>query len=157
MVLKRLLVDISGCIKKIMKTKVEVYRVSNKNHKIVSMPKPNISVVGSEENQSMSQEELDAFLNETPTRGEVMNFVDGYMNEQVIPFLINLNNDRINKLNGMISICQAILIDSGIITQEGLTQLQEKWEAEYEKKKEEHAAKATRAIQRAGEPTDVVK
>lgn len=136
---------------------MEVYQVSNKNHKIVNMPKPNISVVGSEENQSMSQEELDAFLNETPTRGEVMNFVDGYMNEQVIPFLINLNNDRINKLNGMISICQAILIDSGIITQEGLTQLQEKWEAEYEKKKEEHAAKATRAIQRAGEPTDVVK
>lgn len=131
--------------------------MSNKNHKIVNMPKPSISVVGSEENQPMSQEELDAFLNETPTRGEVMNFVDGYMNEQVIPFLINLNNDRINKLNGMISICQAILIDSGIITQEGLTQLQEKWEAEYEKKKEEHAAKATRAIQRAGEPTDVVK
>lgn len=139
-----------------MKTKVEVRQVSNKNHKVIKAPQPNVSAVGSEDRE-MTPEELNVFMNEKPTRGEVMSFVDGYMNEQVIPFLINLNNDRINKLNGMISICQAILIDSGIITQEGLTQLQEKWEAEYEKKKEEHAAKATRAIQRAGEPTDVVK
>ena len=131
--------------------------MSNKNHKVIKAPQPNVSAVGSEDRE-MTPEELDAFMKENPTRGEVMSFVDGYMNEQVIPFLINVNNDRFNKLNGMLSICQAILIDSGIITQEGLTQLQENWEKEYEKKKEEHAARFQKAVSRVkkAEP-EVVK
>lgn len=131
--------------------------MSNKNHKVIKAPQPNVSAVGSEDRE-MTPEELDAFMKENPTRGEVMSFVDGYMNEQVIPFLINVNNDRFNKLNGMLSICQAILIDSGIITQEGLTQLQENWEKEYEKKKEEHAARVQKAVSRVkkAEP-EVVK
>lgn len=136
---------------------MEVRQVSNKNHKVIKAPQPNVSAVGSEDRE-MTPEELDAFMKENPTRGEVMSFVDGYMNEQVIPFLINVNNDRFNKLNGMLSICQAILIDSGIITQEGLTQLQENWEKEYEKKKEEHAARVQKAVSRVkkAEP-EVVK
>ena len=131
--------------------------MSNKNHKVIKAPQPNVSAVGSEDRE-MTPEELDAFMKENPTRGEVMSFVDGYMNEQVIPFLINVNNDRFNKLNGMLSICQAILIDSGTITQEGLTQLQENWEKEYEKKKEEHAARVQKAVSRVkkAEP-EVVK
>lgn len=101
--------------------------MGNKNHKILESKESNVKV----EETSMNKEKAE-YLNGNPTREEVMHFVDGYVNNQVLPYMINTYSDKINRLKGMLSMSHAIMINSGLITEEELTELINRWEKDYE-------------------------
>lgn len=107
--------------------------------------------------ENMTEGEYDEYLKGNPTRQEVMNFVNGYMNEQILPYLLNVYADRFNRIAGMISVCQSTMIEAGIITADGFKELMDNWNKEYDRKKEEAQRKAKEAQERHNPPNNAVK
>lgn len=75
----------------------------------------------------MTPEEREEFLNGTPTRAEVANFVGGYLSNEVIPQLIGYINQQDNRNLALISVCQAVLVSQGVISKENMNKLISDW------------------------------
>lgn len=68
----------------------------------------------------MTAEEKEAFLNETITRREAMNFIDNYLSNYILPQLMQQISSQYNSAYAMIQVMQSLLIHSGICTYEEL-------------------------------------
>lgn len=68
----------------------------------------------------MTPEEQEAFLNETVTRREAINFIQGYIGERIFPVLSQQLNAQYNSAYAMIHVLETILVASGICTLEEL-------------------------------------
>lgn len=68
----------------------------------------------------MTPEEQERFMNEPITRREAMNFVDGYMQEHVVPMLQQQISAQYNSAYAMIHVMESLLITSGLCTMEEL-------------------------------------
>ena len=79
------------------------------------------------DDSDMSPEEREEFLNGTPTRAEVANFVGGYLSNDVLPQLIGYINQQDNRNLALISVCQAVLVSQGIISKENMDTLISDW------------------------------
>lgn len=88
-------------------------------------PRANVSFQPPSE---MTPEERMKFLNEHPTRQEVANFVSAYLSTEFLPGLLTHINQQDNRNLALISICQSVLISQGIITQDEMEALMQKWE-----------------------------
>ena len=70
----------------------------------------------------MTEEEKESFLDETITRREAMNFIDGYMQEHILPELQQQISSQYNSAYAMIHVLESLLIHSGICTLEEIQQ-----------------------------------
>ena len=87
----------------------------------------NIEVNASFDDSDMSPEEREEFLNGTPTRAEVANFVGGYLANDILPQLIGYINKQDNRNLALISVCQAVLVSQGVISKENMDRLISDW------------------------------
>jgi len=94
------------------------------------------------DDHELSPAEKKVFFEEKVSRGEVASFVEGYMTHDVLPGIMSYVNSQCNHNLGLISVCQAIMVDSGMITQEKMSELFQNWEKsqieQSEKKKSDH-------------------
>lgn len=116
--------------------------MSNNNKKVVSMPKNTGAVKmelphGQKMPNEMSEQERQAFMNEPVTRAEVSNFVDGYINGQVIPQIMNAVGKELFHLRSMNTVLQTFIINAGICTEDELVKAYEDFIKEQTKKMEE--------------------
>ena len=94
---------------------------------------PKITLVDSGDNSAsfdntdMTPEEREEFLNGTPTRAEVANFVGGYVANDILPQLIGYINQQDNRNLALISVCQAVLVSQGVISKENMDKLIADW------------------------------
>lgn len=79
------------------------------------------------DSSDMTSEEREEFLNGTPTRAEVANFVGGYLANDILPQLIGYINQQDNRNLALISVCQAVLVSQGIISKENMDKLISDW------------------------------
>lgn len=86
-----------------------------------------IDTSASFDNNDMTPEEREEFLNGTPTRAEVANFVGGYLSNDILPQLIGYINQQDNRNLALISVCQAILVSQGVISKENMDTLISDW------------------------------
>lgn len=100
----------------------------SKNNKHIE-PEENIDVdtSASFDNTDMTPEEREEFLNGTPTRAEVANFVGGYLANDILPQLIGYINQQDNRNLALISVCQAVLVSQGVISKENMDKLISDW------------------------------
>lgn len=68
----------------------------------------------------MTPEEQEAFLNEPITRKEAMNFIDGYMQNHVLPQLEQQISAQYNSAYAMVHVLESLIIHSGLCTLEEL-------------------------------------
>ena len=87
----------------------------------------NIDAPASFDNTDMTPEEREEFLNGTPTRAEVANFVGGYLTNDILPQLIEYINQQDNRNLALISVCQAVLVSQGVISKEDMDKLITDW------------------------------
>lgn len=73
-----------------------------------------------EKTDDSSSEEDEKFLNETPTRKEVVNFITGVMEDKYMPTILGLISqlERSQKLNAIL--IETILLNKNVCTQEDL-------------------------------------
>lgn len=126
--------------------------MSNANKKIIGMPQ-NTGAVKMElpPNQKMpdemTPEEQEKFFNEYVTRRECTNFVDGYINNQVIPQIMNAVGKELFCLRSMLTVQQSYLINAGICTEDELVKAYEdymKEQSEIVRKQHEEIARQQR-------------
>lgn len=87
----------------------------------------NIDASASFDNTDMTPEEREEFLNGTPTRAEVANFVGGYLANDILPQLTGYINQQDNRNLALISICQAVLVSQGVVSKETMDKLIKDW------------------------------
>lgn len=81
---------------------------------------------------TMTEEEKQEFLQGTPTRGEVANFVEHFFTDQVSPQLLDYINLKTNLVSSQSAIALSILIKAGLISQEDVNILIDKHKKEVE-------------------------
>lgn len=101
--------------------------MSNTDGKELHSNDTNIEVNTSFDDSNMSPEEREEFLNGTPTRAEVANFVGGYLANDILPQLIGYINQQDNRNLALISVCQAVLVSQGVISKENMDRLISDW------------------------------
>ena len=101
--------------------------MSDNKDKDVRNTEENIDTSASFDNTDMTPEEREEFLNGTPTRAEVANFVGGYLANDILPQLIGYINQQDNRNLALISVCQAVLVSQGVISKENMDKLISDW------------------------------
>lgn len=114
--------------------------MSNQNKKIASMS----SSVPLEQQSKAAQEK---WLNGTPTRGEVTQFVDGYINNEVLPIIMNAVGRDLFQLKCRNEVLLKYLVDNGICTPEEF----EKSYGEYLKQQTEEVKKRQEQLRKEHE------
>jgi hypothetical protein len=89
------------------------------------MSKENIGLEASKPVEEMSPQEQEKWLAENPTRGEVTQFVNGFVNNEVIPVILNSVGKELFQLRCRCDILLKYAIESGACTAE-------KFEKDYE-------------------------
>lgn len=84
------------------------------------------SVSTSKKVEDMNDKEQEKWLNDRPTREEVVQFVSGYINNEVIPVVLNSVGTQMFQLRCRTDVLLKMLIDAGICTEK-------KYEVEYKK------------------------
>lgn len=86
------------------------------------MSKENITKVEVDDKMpgEMTPEEKEAFMNEPITRREAMSFIDGYMQEHILPQLKQQMSAQYNSAYAMIQVLESLVIHAGICTLEEL-------------------------------------
>jgi hypothetical protein len=87
----------------------------------------------------MSPEEIEQFMNETITRREAMNFMNGYIGEHILPQLEQQLSAQYNSAYAMIQVLESIIISAGICT---LDDIKRCYESYIQKQKEKFEAEA---------------
>ena len=88
--------------------------------------KAKASVSTSKKVEDMDDKEQQKWLADHPTREEVVQFVSGYINNEVIPVVLNSVGTQMFQLRCRTDVLLKMMIDSGICTEK-------KYEAEYKK------------------------
>lgn len=87
----------------------------------------NIDASTSFDNTDMTPEEREEFLNGTPSRAEVANFVGQYLANDILPQLVGYVNQQDNRNLALISVCQAVLVSQGVISKDNMDKLISDW------------------------------
>lgn len=88
--------------------------------------KAKASVSTSKKVEDMNDKEQQKWLADHPTRDEVVQFVSGYINNEVIPVVLNSVGTQMFQLRCRTDVLLKMMIDAGICTEK-------KYEAEYKK------------------------
>ena len=108
-------------------------KMSNKNRKIAGVS----SEIPVEQRSQKAQED---WLNGHPTRGEVTQFVDGFVNNEVVPLIMNMVGKDLFQLKCMTDVLMKYVIDSGVCTAE-----------EFEKTYKEYYSQQMKEVQKRQE------
>lgn len=96
------------------------------------VPKVNMSV-----SEDMTPEQEHEFLQGCPTRFEVSSFVAQYSQNELMPYILAFMERQLKQTVTMVSILQALIVNSGLATEEQIQELfksfQEKEEKEQNK------------------------
>lgn len=123
--------------------------MSNQNKKVAQMAGNGAVKMSTDSKMpnEMSEMEKQKFMNEPVTRQEVSNFVDGFINNEVVPQILNTVGKELFALRSMNTVLQKFIIDAGICTEDQFVETYEaymKEQTEKLKKQQEEMARKQR-------------